>query len=297
MKRSLYVYIARHAESDNNAKSEDDVRWDAEGASDEPASKKAKVCLRQADPELTKRGRSQSKALARLFHRLVDDPSTQPRLKPRRIFTSCFKRSLETTRPITEALGIDAELQADTHEEGGIFEGPRRGRSADQEYPLNYGLTAEQMRAYLPRLKGTESLPSKGWWRGGVETEEEVRKRAQRCTEWLWSMLDQEELDCRHEHGAIVSVSHGLFLDRWMKALMGMDPTAPSPCFLTSNCAYWLLGLHLDPSAVEPRKVCVMCSNVVDHIPMGIRTGHSMNGSNYHMQPSYEIEVECEDKG
>merc|ERR1719221_2498170 len=152
------------------------------------------------------------KATAHLFRSLVKDPARDPRLRPCRIFSSGFKRSLQTCRPIAEALDLKTRLCLDLHEEGGCFEGPRQRRWC--EYATVHGLNAEQMREHLPVLEGVEGIPVHGWWRGGMETLEDVAERAKRCADWLWSLLEKQG---EEESGAVICISHGLFLDRWIK--------------------------------------------------------------------------------
>lgn len=283
-RKELNVYILRHAESSNNAKGAHDVRVDgASPAKKSKVSEAASAKQREPDPALTDRGIAQAEAAARLFSRIAKDPAAALSLRPSRIFVSGLSRALETCVPIARSLSLDPELEMMLHEEGGVFEGPRRGRG-DGQWPQRHGLNAEKMRQLVPNAKGLESVPDKGWWRGDMEDSESVTVRANQCVEWLWSLADAQE-----SPGAIICVSHGLFMDRWLKALLGMNPTDARNWFLTANCAYWLIGLRLDQSAAVPRQTLLLACNVVDHIPMSIRTGHNLAGHS-HCQPSYSLE-------
>lgn len=303
--KALYVYVVRHAESANNFKQVDDRfleevapsakrpcleengKAPEEAAAPAPAAAPRRpASIRMPDPVLTARGHSQAAATGHLFRQLAGDPSTIPRLRPKRIFSSGFSRALQTCRPIAEALELMPELALDLHEEGGVFEGPRRNRQGD--YTTRHGLNGEQMCELLPALRGSDAVESRGWWRGGVETAEEAAERAHRCTEWLWDLLDQQAPD---EPGAVVCVSHGLFADRWLKALIGLPPAPGALVIMTANCGYWLIGLHLDPAAKLPRQAVLAACNVVDHVPMPIRTGHKI-GAYAHCQPSYPTDEE-----
>eukprot|EP00439_Symbiodinium_sp_Y106_P066292 s1421_g10.t2 len=219
-------------------------------------------------------------------------------LQPRLLFTSGFLRALETCYPIAESLQTAPELHSDLHEEGGVFEGPRRGVRRES-YPMHHGLNAERMREVLPSLKVTESVPEQGWWPGGVEQPAAATDRAHRCAEWLWKLAEEqgaEESRSSESPGAVVCVTHGLFMDRLLKALAGLDPHLGSVLFMSFNCAYWLVQLRLNHDEHTPRTqlighggthaIAVMAAcNVVDHVPMSIRTGHSMCGIS-HCQPS-----------
>jgi len=197
---------------------------------------------------------------------------------------------------MAESLQLDPCLQTDLHEEGGVFAGPR-GCPGTADYPKFHGLSAPEMRKVLPSLVGTDSLPEKGWWVGGQETEEQAVQRARRCSEWLWKLAENTDpFAAAEEAGAVVCVTHGLFMDKLIKALSGMEPGFGSVLFLSSNCAYWLVQLIIDPQAPEQKKrrAAMLSCNVVDHVPISIRTGHSMSGIS-HCQPSYDLDSSRDD--
>eukprot|EP00931_Biecheleriopsis_adriatica_P047133 TRINITY_DN27142_c0_g1_i2.p1 TRINITY_DN27142_c0_g1~~TRINITY_DN27142_c0_g1_i2.p1 ORF type:complete len:315 (-),score=49.03 TRINITY_DN27142_c0_g1_i2:54-998(-) len=302
----LNVYLVRHGESENNSRGNHDERCgDVAALSTEsgqaPSAKRRKVnesetdanggqssrmssSSRQPDPGLTSRGKAQADAVAQLMRSIRDDPKTEPRLRPHRLFTSGFLRALETCRPVSEALQLAPQLHADLHEEGGIFEGPRRGQRLDS-YPVRHGLTAREMCEALPGITGIETVPERGWWVGGQESSADTLQRAERCSEWLWQMA--EETGDGGSSGAVVCITHGLFMDKLIKALGGIAPGTGSTLFLSANCSYWLVQLRVDPSAALSRMAVMAACNVVDHVPMEVRTGHNMCGVS-HCQPSYE---------
>eukprot|EP00913_Durusdinium_trenchii_P019340 g18181.t1 len=55
-------------------------------------------------------------------------------------------------------------------------------------------------------------------------------------------------------HSKVVCVTHGLFMDRLIKALAGLDPHLGDMLIMTFNCAYWLVQLRLDHDEKTPRK-------------------------------------------
>eukprot|EP00928_Gymnodinium_smaydae_P011813 TRINITY_DN14322_c0_g1_i1.p1 TRINITY_DN14322_c0_g1~~TRINITY_DN14322_c0_g1_i1.p1 ORF type:complete len:289 (-),score=28.00 TRINITY_DN14322_c0_g1_i1:312-1178(-) len=285
--KKLNVYLVRHAESRNNSKNQHDT---SSRIQHEPSELRP-VSTRESDPALTSRGEAQAEAAAQLLRRITEDEATDRSLKPKRIFVSGFKRALETCAPIATALNIQPELRLDLHEEGGIFEGSRRSSAAElAALPKRHGLTAEGMREVIPSLSGTDVVPIEGWWRGGRETPEEAVSRAQQCAKWLWQLAEDAEPgdgeDGEEEAQAVICVSHGLYMDKLIKALAGLPPGLSSALFLTSNCGYWMIQLRVDHNADNPRVAVLAASNVVDHIPMAIRTGHTMGGVS-HCQPSY----------
>eukprot|EP00435_Cladocopium_sp_Y103_P071428 s182_g37.t1 len=209
-------------------------------------------------------------------------------LRPSFVYTSGFQRALETCYPIAESLNLPPRFHQDLHEEGGVFEGPRRGIRRES-YPLHFGMNSNQMCQVLPGLQGTENIPEQGWWVGGQEPPNDAQRRANRCAEWLWKMAEEQGCDeafPEESSGAVVCVTHGLFMDRLIKALAGLDPHLGSMLIMTSNCAYWLVQLRIDHDENTPRIAVMAACNVVDHVPMSIRTGHSICGI-AHCQPSY----------
>lgn len=321
---SLNVYFVRHAESINNANKHHDestgaasvqrsTEKDANSEETESPAKKRRSCKRRLpDPDISHKGYLQSRALAHFFSCLANDPKTHSSLRPRRLFTSGFRRSLQTCQALASELALEPELAANVFEEGGVINGERGLRPASpsdsrDRQPMAHGLNAPEMLEVLPCLKGADDVPNRGWWRGGQEAIEDTESRAQACAEWLWDMCRQramkgafppsptcaatngkatEAADVK-DTGAIIVVTHGMFLDRWLKALLGMPPMADNASFLTANCAYWLLRLQLlSNGEAERRRTSLMACNVVEHVPMHIRTGHSL-GSFYHVPPSY----------
>mmetsp|Transcript_69915 Transcript_69915/g.166894 ORF Transcript_69915/g.166894 Transcript_69915/m.166894 type:complete len:328 (+) Transcript_69915:111-1094(+) len=327
MVKALYVYLVRHAESKNNSRDLHDVSvmnlpsplasplasptarhlspvaCEGRGvkliklSEDDSTSQQAETDLlhsprpgREPDPGLTERGKEQAKAVADLLQKIRDDPKTERRLRPQFVYTSGFLRALETCQPIAESLSLPPQFHSDLHEEGGVFAGPRRGVRLES-YPMHYGMNGGQMCDVLPGLTGTDNVPEQGWWGGGQEAPEEAQLRARRCAEWLWKLAEERGAneDYKSESsGAVVCVTHGLFMDRLIKALAGLDPHLGSVIFMSFNCAYWLVQLRLDHDPERPRIAVMAASNVIDHVPMSIRTGHSICGI-AHCQPSYDV--------
>lgn len=284
MGRCLNFYLVRHAESANNSKGHHDEVGEKVV---EPAAKRAKG-LREPDPPLTEKGVAQAKAAAHVFQRIAEDPATSPELRPSQLYVSGFKRALQTCNPLATALDLKPKLALDTHEAGGVFLGSRkeqgRNGSDGSMTPLVHGLNVSEMQELLPGLACPEGFPDAGWWRGGYEAEADFTARAQRCTEWMWTMV----ADKGEEPGAVVCVTHGLFLDLWLKSLLGMPVAPKGASFLSANGAYWLLQLELADSS--ERHVTVLAANVVDHVPMAVRTGHAVGGRVHHTQPSFPHE-------
>lgn len=289
MKRYLNFYLVRHAESANNSMGHSD---EVNELSAEPAAKRACKTSggdREPDPSLTEKGWAQARAAAHVFRRMGDDPASSPDLRPSQLYVSGFTRALQTCSCFATTLDMKPTLALDIHEAGGIFHGSRKDQGKNGSdgsiAPLVHGLSADEMQALLPGLSCPDRFPHGGWWRGGYESDDDFMARAKSCTEWMWTMVSGD----RAEPGAVICVTHGLFLDIWLKALLGMPLTHKGASFLTANGAYWLLQLELNPDNSE-RHVTVLAANVVDHVPMAVRTGHSIGEGQNHTQPSFPHE-------
>ena len=145
----MQLYLIRHAESENNAK---------------PPH------LRTEDPPITAVGRLQAKHLANWTKTLKIDT----------LICSPVRRSLQTTRFITEVTGYHAHVWADVFEEGGIYRG--YGPDAIQGGP---GLSRSDVIAHLGELENCtldELITESGWWSRDRETPDQAATRAATVT-------------------------------------------------------------------------------------------------------------------
>ena len=103
----------------------------------------------------------------------------------------------------------------------------------------------------------------------------------------MWQLV--ESVAPGQDAPAVIVVSHGLFYDRLLKSLLDLDPLADDKLFLTANCAYWLVQLdsYNSPDGSNKKRMSLLTSNDVGHVPMSVRTGHSMQGVKYRSK-SYE---------
>ena len=100
----MELFLIRHAESKNNVRKNDFERL--------------------PDPELTENGEIQSRHLAEFLQKggHLSDEEFKSKNKPLDIiYCSAMKRSLESTRPIANALDQVPEIWLDIHEVGGIY--------------------------------------------------------------------------------------------------------------------------------------------------------------------------------
>jgi len=130
-----------------------------------------------------------------------------------RLYCSPMLRTLQTTLPISRALGLTPQVWLDLHEHGGIFHGdPQKGPVGQ-----HFGLTRQEMLDLFPDYQLPAAISEKGWWPGGYEEMEGCYQRAQRVAEQLrsWAPTLPDE--------RIALVAHGTFIDALLKAILGQD--------------------------------------------------------------------------
>ncbi len=141
----MQLYLIRHAESENNAK---------------PPHRRVE------DPPLTPVGRLQAKHLSDWVKTLKLDA----------LICSPVKRSLQTTKFITDSAGHHVHVWADVFEEGGIYFG--HGPEATSGGP---GLSRAEVISHIgDSSKSTldELITEQGWWGRDRETPEQATIRA-----------------------------------------------------------------------------------------------------------------------
>lgn len=139
------ILLIRHAQSANNALPESQ---------------------RVPDPGLTELGHQQARRLADGIRRF---PVSQ-------LFCSPFRRSLDTTRPCSEALKLTPTVHSDIYEQGGCYSGhiPGQLRGAP-------GMNRAELQTNYPGWEICETIGYKGWNHGReYETEHQAHLRAER---------------------------------------------------------------------------------------------------------------------
>ena len=144
------ILLIRHGQSANNALPETD---------------------RVSDPDLTDLGKTQAVQLAQ--HLAGKSRITH-------LYSSAFRRALETVRPVATAMKLPVQIRADIFEKGGCYSGhdgtTKRGEP---------GLTASDLRQEFPQWEVDSRISDGGWWGKDYETLEQAKLRAAHVATWI----------------------------------------------------------------------------------------------------------------
>lgn len=144
------LYLIRHAQSANNALDE---------------------TQRVADPGLTELGRGQADRLA----------VAVAELQLTHLYTSPFRRTLETTRAIHCRTGLIPTVRSELHEQGGCYSGHAAVGRVGQP-----GMNRREITTEFTDFVLEDDIDETGWWKGrGFETYEEAVERARRVVRWV----------------------------------------------------------------------------------------------------------------
>lgn len=237
----MRVYLIRHAQSANNALHD--------------------ISQRTQDPVLTAKGEHQAELLADYLARpqppqantFADDIGLT------HLYVSPMRRALQTALPIARALNLTPVVWPDVCEVGGIW--LQTGEGQFTGYP---GMSRKEISDLLPGAELPDTITVNGWWDAaqGKENRPQAAARAQRAAAALHNRA-QTEPEAR-----IGIVTHGSFLDRFVRALLRM----PIPIdesyrwiFQHQNTGMSLLMLH--PQYGE--QLCY--NNRTDHLANGNR--------------------------
>eukprot|EP00466_Bigelowiella_natans_P015854 jgi/Bigna1/67793/fgenesh1_pg.4_\ len=139
----------------------------------------------------------------------------------KRVYTSAMYRALQTASPIHRRMKIPTEVWPSIHETGGVFhmnKGVLRGLTRDQILVEFSGYNVAEK----------SGVSTNGWWRGGVETYDQMIERAISSKKRLFYMAGQIEEDT-----TIAVISHGSFLSALIRSLT------------QANCSFALLNTSI----------------------------------------------------
>lgn len=174
------LILIRHAQSENNALPDH---------------------LRVSDPNITALGELQAKKLATAVRSL----------EPTILYCSPFLRSLETTRPVAEATGLNPIVRQDIYEQGGCH----RGYLPNPRIP-EPGMSRETLTERYANWKLDERIDSTGWFDlDHYETRQEANQRARCVMNWL-----ETEAISHTPNDRIAMVIHADFKLRLIETLL-----------------------------------------------------------------------------
>lgn len=189
----MRLYLIRHAESENNVLTQETLH------------------RRKVDPALTERGYRQRDLLARHIGAGKDGVGEGYAIT--HLYTSAMYRSLLTTAPLSEALGLAPRVWPDLHEKGGMYlerDGIVSGFS---------GMTRAEIECAFPGYQLPAAVGDDGWYDAslGLEPEEHSRQRAIRVARDLRARADSDDV--------IALVSHAGFLNILLAAIFERLPS------------------------------------------------------------------------
>ena len=139
----MRLYLIRHAQSQNNALPESQ---------------------RVEDPGITELGHQQSRHLAKRVGELGLT----------KLFTSPFRRTLQTTSPIFEATKLTPNVRVALHEQGGCYIGHTPENMAGRP-----GMSRLEIEREFPGYAVSADIDDQGWWTSELyESQESARHRA-----------------------------------------------------------------------------------------------------------------------
>jgi len=237
------IFLIRHGQSANNSLG--DIR------------------NREVDPPLTDLGQQQANILAQhlatgLTHDVIISPimgTSNPQVREgygiTYLYCSPMYRSLQTARPVAQALGLAPELWIEIHERGGMYlnHGEPEGFVG---YP---GRTSSEIAGEFPEYKLTPGITDQGWWTGGFEDAAGCAARAMRVASDLLARV--------HTEDRVAVITHGNFMDVVLKALLNQLPS-DHIYYRHHNTAITRISI----SAGNP--VDIRSLNRVDHLPVDL---------------------------
>jgi broad specificity phosphatase PhoE len=200
----MELYLIRHGQSTNNLTAH---RGERE---------------REPDPPLTELGQQQAALLAgRLAHSwnvdtyLYQHPAARESITGvgiTQLLVSPMRRALQTTLPLSQELGIAAEVSLAIFENGGVYLEDDDG--VTRTFP---GLTRQELSAEFPTYKLPPGLTDSGWHLNSApEDFTACQARAIRLATELKAV--------RFSAQRIAVVSHGTFLAQVIKAFLNLLP-------------------------------------------------------------------------
>ncbi len=207
----MQLYLIRHAQSVNNAN---------EG---NPNFKHVE------DAPLTPLGHSQAAHLAAQFRRHLESEDLQltlnqaahmPIYRVDELHVSPFQRTLQTAKPLADALDVPTYVKMDIYEYGGIYR-----REGDRTFRTFRGLNREQMAELVPGINIPDDVTDEGWWTMDIyEPEEHFINRGKRVFNFL---VAQAENAWAGKH--IAMIAHADFINLLVQTILRKGEVERNP--------------------------------------------------------------------
>lgn len=230
----MRLYLIRHAESENNVLTEETFH------------------RRKVDPDLTALGYQQRDLLARHIGAGLDTVGQGYEID--RLYTSAMYRSLLTTAPLSDTLGLAPMVWPDLHEKGGMF--------LEQNGAVS-GFSGMSRSAILDKFPGYQlpkDVTDRGWYEATIGREPETRSfyRAIKVARELRQRGASDEV--------IALVSHAGFLDVLLKAIFDQLPSHPHTMrYFHGNTAITRINF-------DGQHPTLHYMNRIDHLPAELRS-------------------------
>jgi broad specificity phosphatase PhoE len=241
----MRLYLIRHAQSTNNVLT--DLRQ------------------RTYDPDLTDLGYQQAQHLATYLAQSAEMPTGvfgterhagDTAFRFTHLYCSAMQRTLLTTQPLAQALGLQPQVWLDLHEIGGLFLDDGEGRTTGFG-----GITRSQAQARFPGYHLPDGLTEAGWWppEHGEEKVPEFLARAIRVSLALRARARSDD--------RIALVTHGAFMNLLIKAFLNQLPGYAEDLFYAHyNTAITRLDFE------EGDRLRLHYLNRFEHLPADMRS-------------------------
>lgn len=224
-KQQIPILFVRHGQSTNNPILERLVEKLRQGELTPAEFPKTWGEERVDDPDLTSIGKTEAMQLGKFLH-----AGLKKKYKIV-VYTSAFKRALDTTKSIVKLLPSDkcsVIVHPSIFEIGGVYFVNDKG---ERDGPGKC-LTAKKIHEEFGY--DVSMLPQNGpWYIDGWESDGKGRQRAKLIANWLKSAKFHK----LHQNVLVILVMHAHFIDNLTKAMLGVEDD-PSLDPLTTNIAW-----------------------------------------------------------
>ena len=165
------------------------------------------------------------------------------------IYTSPFRRTLQTTQAIIDHVELTPQIHIDLHEKGGCISGVAR-----HSFKGCTGITRSEIEMEFPGYRIPDDLDDLGWWKNKpLETEDQLLERAERIVEFT----------CKQFLGSEKKVAYVMHADlkRFLLAFWLQKPE------IRTDAWGKLFNTGVTKLTIEHRRVKLDMFNSIGHLP------------------------------